>query len=577
MQDLTVVTGIWDLGRESAGEGFRRDFTHYRAKFAELLAADIPMVVFGDPDLRDFVDEHRGERPTDFREYRADEFRTRFPFHAQVQAIRHSDAWRGQAEWLGRSPQATLELYNPMVMSKMFLLHDASIWNPFGSSRFVWIDGAITNTVHSGYFTRDRVFDRIGALLERFLFVTFPYRDGPEIHGFPRDGMQRFAGRDPQWVCRGGIFGGHRDCLHEANGHYYSLLSASLHEGLMGTEESVFTLMAMESPELYDRFPLADEDHGLLGRFFEHVKELPLREPARKPGVAVRPPLPGPAHRRERRKALERGLPERSVAGYVVTFNAPEQLAAVLESWAAGFRFDTLYVLDHSTDGAARLANDAVMARFGAVRLMHPKGNGGISGGRQFVAEHFAASAHDYYVFIEDDMFLNLGGADGVCRNGFRNSVPDLRETALHIMELEEFDILKFSFTEFFGENRTQFSWYNVPASVRAEVWPEQTKLPRHGLDPDSPPTRFDVIGTVRGTSYITGEVFYSNWPQIVSRAGNQRMFLDTVFAHPSEHAWMSQFFQMTLRGELRPAVLLASPITHERTHHYEATARREH
>lgn len=577
-QDLTIVTGIWDLGREKAGEGFARDFEHYRQKFAELLAADIPMVVFGDPDLRDFVEDARGERPTDFREYRADDFRTRFPFFDRVQDIRTRPDWAAQAEWLSKSPQATLPLYNPMVMSKMFLLHDASIWNPFASSRFAWIDGAITNTVHPGYFTHDRVFDRVGALLERFLFVTFPYRDGPEIHGFPRPAMQRFVETDPQWVCRGGFFGGHKDCLSEVNGHYYGLLSATLGEGLMGTEESLFTLMAMESPELYDRFPLADEHHGLLSPFFEHVKGLPLRTAGRRGSAigATRPPLVGPEHRRARRKALAQRIPDRSIAGYVVTFNAPEQLSSVLESWSRGFRFDALYVLDHSTDTAARTANDAVIERFGATRLMHPKGNGGISGGRQFVAEHFAASAHDYYVFIEDDMYLNDASAPALCRNGFRSTAPDLRESLIHIMELEEYDFLKLSFTEFFGENRTQFSWYNVPASVRVDVWPEQTKLPRLGLDPDSPPTRFDTIGTVRNLSYITGEVYYSNWPQIVGKRGNQRMFLDTVFEHPSEHAWMSQFFQMTLRNELRPAVLLASLITHERSHHYDPEIRRE-
>jgi hypothetical protein len=578
VQDLTVVTGIWDLGRDRAGEGFARSFDHYKTKFAELLASDVPMLVYGDPTLREFVEEQRGDRPTDFREYPADAFRTRFDFYAKVQAIRTRPDWAAQAEWLARSPQATLELYNPMVMSKMFLLHDAAVWNPFGTAQFAWIDGAITNTVHPGYFTHDRVFDRVGALLERFLFVSFPYTDGPEIHGFPRPGMQRFAGADPQWVCRGGFFGGHRAVLSEANGHYYSLLSATLHEGLMGTEESVFTLMAMESPELYDRFALKDEHHGLLQHFFEHVKALPLRVPRSRAGALShrRAPQPGPAGRPERRRALQRELPARSIAGYIVTFNAPVQLERTVTGWVSGFTFDTLYILDHSTDEAARAANRAFAERVGATLLSHPKGNGGISGGRQFVAEHFAASAHDYYVFIEDDMLLNDAAAAPVCRNGFRSTVPQLRETLLHIMELEEFDFLKLSFTEFFGENRTQFAWYNVPGAVRAEVWPDQTKLPRHGLDPDSPPTCFDTIGTVNGVSYATGEVYYCNWPQIVSRAGNQRMFLDTVFEHPSEHAWMSLMFQRTLAGELRPAVLLASPITHDRFHHYPATERRE-
>jgi hypothetical protein len=566
--DLTIVTGIWDLARDRAGEGFRRDFTHYERHFAQLLAADVPMVVFGDPSLQAFVDEHRGNRPTDFRAKPASAFRTGFDFYDRVQAIRTDPAWSGQAEWLGRSPQATLELYNPMVMSKMFLLHDASVWNPFGSTRFAWIDGAITSTVHPGYFTHDHVFERVGAMLDRFLFVSFPYEGGTEVHGFAREGMRRFAGADTAYVCRGGFFGGHVDCLSEVNGHYYSLLSASLHEGLMGTEESVFTLMAHDDPELYQRFALREEDGGLLGPFFEAVKALPRALPPTPP-VRTRPT-------RVRRSRAEREAATRRVDGYIITYNAPDQLEAVIRRWTAGFRFDRLFVLDHSTEPAAQAANAAIIAHAGAQRLLHPKGNGGISGGRQFVAEHFAASDAEYYVFIEDDMFLNDESAPPVCRNGFRSTAPNLRETLVKIMELEGFDFLKLSFTEFYGDHRTQFAWYNVPAALRLQRWPDKPKLPTLGLDPDAPRSEFDAIGCVDGLSYIDGEVYYSNWPQIVSREGNQRLFLETVFESPWEQTWMSHFYQLTLRGALHPAVLLASLVTHDRFHHYGADERRE-
>jgi hypothetical protein len=208
--------------------------------------------------------------------------------------------------------------------------------------------------------------------------------------------------------------------------------------------------------------------------------------------------------------------------------------------------------------------------------VYHPKGNCGISGGRQFVAEHFDASDADYCVFIEDDMFYNDASAPPVCRSGFRTHLPNLRDTALRIMELERYDFLKLSFTEFYGSNHYQVAWFNVSAERRAELWPTQTKLPRTGVDLDAPTTRFETIRTYDGLSYAEGEVYYCNWPQIVSRAGNKRMFLDTVFEQPAEPVWMAHLFERTLRGEIRPAVLLASPITHNRFHHYEAAERRE-
>jgi hypothetical protein len=288
------------------------------------------------------------------------------------------------------------------------------------------------------------------------------------------------------------------------------------------------------------------------------------------------PPAIVPARRRSRRRADDLDVSGKTVAGYVLTFNAPDQLAPVLENWRAGFGFDRLYVIDHSTDADARRANCEIAREYGATGLTHPNGNGGVCGGRQFAAEHFATTDADYCVFVEDDMFLNGAEDTGVCRNGFRRFVPDLRNVLLKIMVREEFDFLKFSFTEFYGDNKTQFAWYNVPRDFRAQRWPEKPRLPEQGLDPDSPLTEFGTMGTVDGVSYIDGEVYYCNWPHIVSQAGNQKMFLDTVWAHPYEQTWMSHMYQLTLKGALHPAVLLASVVTHDRYHHYDGEERRE-
>ena len=62
----------------------------------------------------------------------------------------------------------------------------------------------------------------------------------------------------------------------------------------------------------------------------------------------------------------------------------------------------------------------------------------------------------------------------------------------------------------------------------------------------------------------------------IVSKEGNQKMFIDTKWAHPFEQTWMSHIYQLTKRDEIHPAVLLASPIWHERIKYYRPEERRE-
>jgi hypothetical protein len=53
-------------------------------------------------------------------------------------------------------------------------------------------------------------------------------------------------------------------------------------------------------------------------------------------------------------------------------------------------------------------------------------------------------------------------------------------------------------------------------------------------------------------------------------------MFLDTTWARPYEQTWMSYMFQETRKGNIKPAVLLASPVDHDRIAHYKPEDRRE-
>jgi hypothetical protein len=95
---------------------------------------------------------------------------------------------------------------------------------------------------------------------------------------------------------------------------------------------------------------------------------------------------------------------------------------------------------------------------------------------------------------------------------------------------------------------------------------------PITGLDPNVPLTDFKNIRNVDGVTYADGEIYYANWPMIVSKEGNKKMFIDTKWAHPYEQTWMSHMYQMTKKGDLKPAVLLASPIWHDRIIQYGMT-----
>ena len=119
-------------------------------------------------------------------------------------------------------------------------------------------------------------------------------------------------------------------------------------------------------------------------------------------------------------------------------------------------------------------------------------------------------------------------------------------------------------------------SWYNVPQDFRNQKWPEYNKLPTHGLDPNAPKTSFKNIKSYKGIPYASGEIYYSNWPQIVTREGNKKMFLETTWTHPHEQTWMSYIYQETLKDRITPGILLLTPTEHNRFDHYDGKLRKE-
>ena len=58
---ITLVTGLWDIGRGSLNEGWSRSFDYYLDRFKELLSIDNNMIIFGDQNLKEFVFKYRNE------------------------------------------------------------------------------------------------------------------------------------------------------------------------------------------------------------------------------------------------------------------------------------------------------------------------------------------------------------------------------------------------------------------------------------------------------------------------------------------------------------------------------------
>ena len=563
MSKITLVTGLWDIGRGDLQEGWSRSYTHYLEKFRQLLQVNENLIIFGDEELLKFVGENRKSENTQFILRKLDWFKNN-EYYQMIQNIRTNPKWYNQVGWLTDSTQAKLEMYNPLVMSKVFLLNDAKILDKFNSEYLFWIDGGITNTVHPGYFTHDKVLDKLPKYIDKFTFITFPYEANTEIHGFEFNKICEYATKQVTKVGRGGFFGGPKHLISDINNLYYNILFNTLSSGYMGTEESIFSIMIYNSPSMINHIEI--ESNGLVGKFFEDLKN---------DNVIVKNEAVNDAVNDVVNDAVNLDLDK--VGLYVITFNSPKQFETLIESMLE-YDSDFIYkpkkfLLDNSTDLSTTPRYKELCDQYNFTHIK--KDNIGIVGGRVFIAEHFDETNLDFQIFFEDDMFFYPKKGE-VCRNGFNRYTPNLYQKSLEIVKRENFDYLKLNFTEFYGSNDIQFSWYNVPQSFRESHWPNNPKLPIQGLDPNSPNTTFRNIKIHKGLPYASGEVFLCNWPIILTKKGNYKCYLETRFHYPFEQVLMSYSYQETIKGNINPGVLLLTPTEHNRFEFYPAELRKE-
>jgi hypothetical protein len=263
---------------------------------------------------------------------------------------------------------------------------------------------------------------------------------------------------------------------------------------------------------------------------------------------------------------------------YVLTFNSPEQFETLIKTYEKNdinfLKYPRKILIDNSTNKATYSVYQKICKEYDFEHIKK-EDNLGICGARQFVAEHFNESDSEYYVFLEDDMNLN-DPTDDLCQSGYKRYVENLYFKALAIVHRNRYDYLKLSFSEFYGNNGTQWAWYNIPQSVREQYFPDKSQLPEQGLDPDSPKIEVVQEKRYKDVKYYEGNYYYCNWPLFFSRKGNRKVFLDLKWERPYEQTWMSNVFQLQMNGKIKAAALALSPIFHHRFDYYPSEERKE-
>jgi len=250
-RSLTMVSAMVDLGRGKLGGGFARPFSAYVNRMRNFMKYDFPKVVFLDAaHLKEFqplIDTSPG--PVHVIAISKADIKAGFRHFDAVQAVRTQPQWAKRKDWLSHSPQATLEYYNPLVMSKMNMTAHVAQLNPFNTDGFLFIDGghlcnapnSIKRATHESSII-DR-FMKDGIAITYYDYV--PDAEDGEIHGFEAAAFHRYMGtqEEPIRVGRGGFFGGRPELLQIGAQLLDIIAEDTLKQGYMGTEENYFALL----------------------------------------------------------------------------------------------------------------------------------------------------------------------------------------------------------------------------------------------------------------------------------------------------------------------------------------------
>lgn len=245
----TIITSI--LG----GEKFQQNKEKYLNSIYTLLSSKENFILFVDETTKDFFEES----PT-LKIYNYD-FLKDFPYNDLVESLRYHPNFIDSAPWVKSSSQCIFSSHNPIIMSKPYMVEKSIQENPFNSEKFVWYDGGLLK--NRDYFEMGNLkfkneeltflFDLFNKEDMYFMSTTYP-KNSPEIHGFKKEGIIKILGDTPNYVCRGGNFGGGKDPLLKFIKEYDELLKKTLKMGYMGTEETIFTLLAFQNPQLYKNY-----------------------------------------------------------------------------------------------------------------------------------------------------------------------------------------------------------------------------------------------------------------------------------------------------------------------------------
>lgn len=243
---LTIVTSLLNLHREK-WRYFSRDLSIYLRYAENLLKLDLPMILFVDESVTNFIHKWRvgKEHITQVVSTNLSSLNLYKKYYKQVQQIMSSQEFKRNHSLL-LHPEGFSPEYNILMNSKLSLLYDASVNNSFNSKYFFWID------IGYGHGAGD-IFPNNPHWLPRNLMtysdkITYielnPIKYLRTIHDIYKQQMPPFL--------NGGFFGGSLKAVQEYYWLHQDMWHLFLQHGMVDDDQTLAVLCYFAKTSLFN-------------------------------------------------------------------------------------------------------------------------------------------------------------------------------------------------------------------------------------------------------------------------------------------------------------------------------------
>ncbi len=262
MNQVTMVTAFFDIGREKNGDG--RSVAEYLQWIQHTLQLNCNLYVVTEERFRDFFVKHRPARYPMHVEVIKFEDSHYYKFYDRIKGILQSSQYRLRVAHPNRV-ECVLPEYNIIQYSKFHYMKMAIEQNPFQSTSFFWMDAGLS-----------RFF------LDVDIQKPFP---SPSVQQFLASNLGKFIVEkrhdlelvpiDDSFVwnaanlLKGGMFGGGKDVVLEIGKKVEdAFIQKMLNQGNVNNEQLALALVWKENPHLFITLPGVFGGHFSLFKLF---------------------------------------------------------------------------------------------------------------------------------------------------------------------------------------------------------------------------------------------------------------------------------------------------------------------